>query len=211
MRAFLGIAACRWWATLARAALWAAALWLAGCERGPGPAAGSGFSGIDITGASYASRLELPDTDGKIRALGEFRGKVVIVFFGYTQCPDICPGTLSEIAALRKSLGSDGERVQPVFVTVDPQRDTPEILRAYAQAFGDDVLALVGNEAQIRAAAQEFKVFYAKAPGKTAQSYTIDHTAGSYVFDPHGQVRLFWRHGLSLDAMRADIIRLLRP
>lgn len=182
-------------------------------ERGASAPASSattgGFTAIDITGASYASKLELPDPSGQMRRLDEFKGKVVVVFFGYTQCPDVCPTTLAELAAVRKALGADGARVQPVFVSVDPQRDTPEVLKAYAQAFGDDVVALRGDEAQTKAAAQEFKVFYSKVPGKTPDTYTIDHTAGSYVFDTQGRIRLFMRHGQPAAAVEADIRRLL--
>lgn len=173
-----------------------------------GSSAGA-YTAIDITGASYANALELPDPDGRLRRLDEFKGKVVVVFFGYTQCPDVCPTTLAELAAVRKALGPDGARVQPVFVSVDPQRDTPEVLKAYAQAFGDDVLALRGDDAQTKAAAQAFKVFYAKVPGKTADTYTIDHTAGSYVFDTQGRIRLFMRHGQPAAAIEADLRRLL--
>lgn len=190
-----------------------AALGLGGCgERGasaPASSAAGGFTAIDITGASYANKLELPDPSGQMRRLDEFKGKVVVVFFGFTQCPDVCPTTLAELAAVRKALGADGARVQPIFVSVDPQRDTPEVLKAYAQAFGDDVVALRGDEAQTKAAAQEFKVFYSKVPGKTPDTYTIDHTAGSYVFDTQGRIRLFMRHGQPAAAVEADIRRLL--
>ena len=190
-----------------------AALGLGACgERGasaPASSAAGGFTAIDITGASYANKLELPDPSGQMRRLDEFKGKVVVVFFGFTQCPDVCPTTLAELAAVRKALGADGARVQPIFVSVDPQRDTPEVLKAYAQAFGDDVVALRGDDAQTKAAAQEFKVFYSKVPGKTPDTYTIDHTAGSYVFDTQGRIRLFMRHGQPAAAVEADIRRLL--
>lgn len=190
-----------------------AALGLGACgERGasaPASSAAGGFTAIDITGASYANKLELPDPSGQMRRLDEFKGKVVVVFFGFTQCPDVCPTTLAELAAVRKALGADGALVQPIFVSVDPQRDTPEVLKAYAQAFGDDVVALRGDEAQTKAAAQEFKVFYSKVPGKTPDTYTIDHTAGSYVFDTQGRIRLFMRHGQPAAAVEADIRRLL--
>lgn len=188
---------------------------LGGCGKG-GEAGSSGtnadkggFTAIDITGASYASKLELPDPSGQLRRLDEFKGKLVVVFFGYTQCPDVCPTTLAEIAAVRKALGADGAKVQPIFVSVDPQRDTPEVLKAYAQAFGDDVVALRGDEAQTKAAAQEFKVFFSKVPGKTPDTYTIDHTAGSYIFDTQGRIRLFMRHGQPAAAIEADFRRLL--
>ena len=190
-----------------------AALGLGACgERGasaPASSTAGGFTAIDITGASYANKLELPDPSGQMRRLDEFKGKVVVVFFGFTQCPDVCPTTLAELAAVRRALGADGARVQPIFVSVDPQRDTPEVLKAYAQAFGDDVVALRGDEAQTKAAAQEFKVFYSKVPGKTPDTYTIDHTAGSYVFDTQGRIRLFMRHGQPAAAVEADIRRLL--
>jgi protein SCO1 len=168
----------------------AAALLLAACD--PGKPA---FKGIDITGAPYAQQLELPDVDGKPRTLADFKGKVVVVFFGYAQCPDVCPGTLAEIAEARQRLGAAGARVQPVFVTVDPERDSAEVLKQYVAGFGGDVVALRGSLEQTQAAAKGFKVHFAKSPGKEPGSYTVDHTAGSYVFDPQGRVRLFVRYG----------------
>ena len=167
------------------------------------------FRGIDITGAEYARQLSLPDTSGKPRVLNEFKGKVVVVFFGFTQCPDVCPTTLAEIAEVKSKLGADGDKVQPILVTVDPERDTPEILSAYAASFGRDVVALRGTLEQTRAAAKEFKVFFAKVPGKTEGSYTMDHTAGSYVFDTQGRIRLFIRHGGGVEAMASDLKRLI--
>ena len=167
------------------------------------------FRSIDITGAEYARELSLPDADGKVRSLTEFKGKVVLVFFGYTQCPDVCPTTLGEIANIRKSLGADGTKVQPIFVTVDPARDTPEILKAYMGSFGDDYIALRGSEEQTKEAAKSFKVFYSKVPGKTPDAYTVDHTAGTYVLDPQGRIRLFSRHGSPVDGLSADIRALL--
>lgn len=167
------------------------------------------FKSIDITGAEYARRLELPDTSGKTRTLADFKGKVVIVFFGYTQCPDVCPATLAEIAEVRQKLGADGAKVQPIFVTVDPERDTAQVAAAYATTFGGDVVALRGSVEQTKAAAQEFKVFFAKAPSRTPDSYTIDHTAGAYVFDPKGKVRLFARYGSGADALAQDVKLLL--
>ena len=167
------------------------------------------FKGIDITGAEYARQLSLPDTSGKPRVLNEFKGKVVVVFFGFTQCPDVCPTILAEIAEVRSKLGADGDKVQPILVTVDPERDTPEILSAYAASFGRDVVALRGTLEQTRAAAKEFKVFFAKVPGKTEGSYTMDHTAGSYVFDTQGRIRLFIRHGGGVEAMASDLKQLI--
>ena len=167
------------------------------------------FKNIDITGATYAQALSLPDADGKPRTLAEFKGKVPIVFFGYAQCPDVCPGTLAEIAEARQRLGADGAKVQPVFVTVDPERDTAEVLKAYVAGFGPDVVALRGSVEQTHAAAKDFKIFFAKVPGKEAGSYTIDHTAGAYVFDPQGRVRLFVRYGAGVESLTSDLKLLL--
>jgi len=184
--------------------LWAAALAACSAEK-PKPA----FKNIDITGAEYAKALSLPDVDGKTRTLDEFKGKVVIVFFGFAQCPDVCPTTLAEIAQVREKLGAGGTKIQPVFVTVDPERDTPEVLREYVKPFGSDVIALRGSLEQTQAAARSFKVFFAKNPGKTEGSYTIDHTAGSYVFDTGGRVRLFVRYGGGVESWLDDMKLLL--
>jgi protein SCO1/2 len=184
---------------------------LAGCDKpgsSPGAAAAS-FRGVDVTGAEYARTFSLPDPDGKTRTLADFKGKVTVVFFGYTQCPDVCPTTMAELAQVKKSLGADGERVQGVFISVDPDRDTPELLKAYMGSFDPSFVALRGTADQVAATAKEFKVFYAKVPGKTEGSYTMDHTAGSYVFDPSGKLRLFVRYGGGADALAADIKALL--
>ncbi|MDQ2778089.1 MAG: SCO family protein [Pseudomonadota bacterium] len=165
---------------------------LSGCGK---PTPTESFKAIDITGAEYARDLSLPDVDGKIRTLADWKGKVVVVFFGYTQCPDVCPTTLLELAQARKALGADGDRVQVVFVTVDPERDTPAILKAYVANFGADFVALRGTPAETAATAKAFKVFYAKVPGESPGSYSMDHTAGSYVFDTQGRIRLFTRYG----------------
>jgi protein SCO1/2 len=190
-------------------ALCAAALTLlAACDRFAATPAPS-FKGVDITGAEYARSLSLPDTQGRMRSLDEFKGKVVVVFFGYTQCPDVCPTTMAELATLKRDLGADGQRVQGVFVTVDPERDTPEVLNAYMASFDPSFIALRGTPEQTKAAAQEFKVFYAKVPGKEKGSYSMDHTAGSYVFDKDGRLRLFIRHGGGADPIVHDIRQLL--
>jgi protein SCO1/2 len=167
------------------------------------------FKNIDITGAAYAAALSLPDVDGKTRTLAEFKGKVVIVFFGFAQCPDVCPSTMAEIAEVRQTLGPAGAKVQPIFVTVDPERDTAPVLKAYVRSFGDDVVALRGTLEQTQSAARDFKVFFSKVPGKSEGSYTIDHTAGLFVFDPNGQVRLFVRYGGGADALAQDVKLLL--
>jgi len=168
------------------------------------------FNGVDITGASYARDFALTDAAGKRRTLAEFRGKLVVVFFGFAQCPDICPTTLADLAQVKKRLGSDGDRIQVVFVTVDPERDSPQVLASYVPAFDPSFIGLTGSSEEIAAAAREFKVFYQKVAGKTETSYTIDHTAGAYVFDREGRVRLFIRHGTGAEAIAADLQRLLR-
>jgi protein SCO1/2 len=183
-----------------------AALVLAACNREP---ARPSFQSIDITGATYAQRLDLPDADGRLRHLSDFQGKVVVVFFGYTQCPDVCPTALAELSELKNRLGADGAKVQPVFVTVDPERDTAEVIKAYVGGFGPDFIALRGSLEQTQAAAKEFKVFFAKVPGKAAGSYTMDHTAGLFVFDPNGRVRLFARYGSGVEPLLADVKVLL--
>ena len=187
-------------------------LWLlsgvAACRPG-GPAA-SPFKGIDITGAEYARHLDLKDPSGQERHLADFKGKVVVVFFGYTQCPDVCPTSMAELAAARQLLGADGDRVQGLFVSVDPERDTPEVLGAYADSFKAGFIALRGTPEQTQAAAKEFKVFYAKVPGKTEGSYTVDHTAGSYVFDTQGRIRVFSRYGAGAETLANDLRVLLK-
>ena len=185
---------------------------LAACDRGaPGaaPTASLSFKSIDITGAEYARDFNLPDADGKYRSMAEFKGKVVVVFFGFTQCPDVCPTTLLELAAVKKALGTEGARVQGIFITVDPERDTPALLKAYVNSFGADFVALRGTPEETLATAKSFKVFYAKVPGSTPATYTVDHTAASYVFDIQGRVRLFTRYGTGADALAQDIRQLL--
>ncbi len=202
-------------AALRHSRRWALALGLAGaallaaCDGGLPGADKPSFKGIDITGAEYARRLTLQDSTGQSRSLAEFKGKVVVVFFGYTQCPDVCPTTMAELSEVKRALGSAGARVQGIFVSVDPERDTAALLKAYVENFGPDMLGLRGSDDETRAAAKEFKVFYAKVPGKTATSYTVDHTAGSYVFDAQGRVRLFTRYGSGAQALTDDLKRLL--
>lgn len=169
----------------------------------------SPFKAIDITGADYAQDLDLPDTEGRRRHLADFKGKVVVVFFGFTQCPDVCPTTMLELAEVKKALGPDGARVQGVFVSIDPERDTPEVLKAYVANFSQDFIALRGNADETKAAAKRFKVFYAKVAGKTEGGYTMDHTAGSYVFDAAGKIRLFTRYGSGAEALKHDLQILL--
>jgi protein SCO1 len=185
------------------------ALLSAGCDK-LGPAKSPpGFRSIDITGADYAKELALPDSKGQLRTLAEFRGRIPVVFFGFTQCPDVCPTTLLELAEIRKALGPAGERIQGIFVTVDPERDTPEVVQAYVDNFGAGFVALRGTLEQTQAAAKHFRVYFNKVPGKAEGSYSIDHTAGSYVFDARGRVRLFTRHGMGVAALQADLQLLL--
>ena len=199
------------WRRAAATVLALLALTLAACDRqgaGPKPSPAD-FKSIDITGADYARELQLADPEGKPRTLAEFKGKVVVLFFGYTQCPDVCPTTMAEVAQAKQLLGADGARVQPIFVTVDPQRDTAVVLKEYAAAFGPDFLALRGTPEEILAVAKAFKIFYAKVPGKTETSYTVDHTARSYVYDTEGRLRLATRYGMGGEALAADLKVLL--
>ena len=182
---------------------------LSGCDKLL-PSQPASYNAVDITGAGYGKGLALPDAEGRTRTLSEFKGKIVVVFFGFTQCPDVCPGTLAELAQVKKALGPDGERVQGVFITVDPARDTPEVLKGYVNSFDPSFVALRGTPEQTAATAKDFKVYFAKVPGKAEGSYTFDHTAGSYVFDPSGEVRLFTRYGSGAEALTADIRQLLK-
>ncbi|HTJ03809.1 MAG TPA: SCO family protein [Caldimonas sp.] len=195
--------------TTRRAFAIAAVAVLGGCDRIAGVGSKPTFHFTDITGAEFARKLELPDADGKPRSLADWRGKVVVVFFGYTQCPDVCPTTMAELAQIRTQLGADGDRLQTVFVTIDPERDSPEVLKAYLANFGPNVVGLRGDAEQTKAAAKEFKVFYAKVPGKTPGSYTMDHSAASFVFDPAGRVRLFVPYGADTKLLTGDLKQLL--
>lgn len=185
-----------------------AAALLGACDRLPG-ADKPAFRAVDITGAEYARELALHDADGRPRTLADFKGKVTLVFFGYTQCPDVCPSTLAELALVKRGLGAAGDRIQGVFVSVDPQRDTPQVLKEYVSNFDPSFVALTGTPDEIKRAAQNFKVFYAQVPGRTEGSYTIDHTAGTYVFDAQGRVRLFVRYGAGPEALAHDLKLLL--
>ncbi len=167
------------------------------------------FTAIDITGADYAKGFALTDHHGQLRTLKDFQGKIVMMFFGYTQCPDVCPTSMAEMAQIRQLLGKDGDRIQCLFVTVDPERDTPEMLKEYMAAFDPTFLALVPKPEQLAALAKDYKVYYKKVEGPTPTSYTMDHTAGSYVYDTSGKLRLFTRYGTKPDLTAADIRQLL--
>jgi protein SCO1/2 len=182
---------------------------LAACDKSAPPGPKVSFNAVDITGASYASKLDLPDVDGKSRTLADFKGKVTVVFFGYTQCPDVCPTTLAQMAEVRRMLGPDADKLQTVFVSVDPERDTAEILKAYMHSFDDSFVALRGSAEQTAEVAREFKVIYQKVPGKTPGSYTMDHTAASYVFDPQGRIRLYVRYNTPVADLAKDLKNLI--
>lgn len=183
----------------------ASAALLAGCDSSK-PA----FKGVDITGADYAQGLELSDQHGQVRTLRDFAGRVVIVFFGYTQCPDVCPTSMQELAQVKQLLGADGDKLQGVFVTVDPERDTAELLKAYMEAFDPGFVALRPTPEQLPEVAKAFKIYYKKVEGKTPTSYTMDHSAGSYTFDAKGRVRLYNRYGSGAQALADDVKLLLK-
>jgi protein SCO1/2 len=168
------------------------------------------FRSTDITGADFGKSLELTAQDGKPRRLADFRGKVVVLFFGYTHCPDICPTTLADMAAVMKQLGPDAARVQVLFVTVDPERDTPEILAKYVPAFDASFLGLYGDAAATQRTAKEFRIFYEKRPGGAPGAYTVDHSGQSYVLDALGQLRLFVRHDRIAQDLADDLRALLK-
>jgi protein SCO1/2 len=167
------------------------------------------FVNTDITGIDYAQKFSLTDHQGQARTLEDFRGKLVLLFFGYTQCPDVCPTTLSEMAQVMKLLDKDADKVQVLFVTLDPERDTPALLSRYVPSFYPSFLGLVGDKAATDEVVKEFKLFVQKIPAKTGSGYTIDHTAGSYLFDTQGHIRLFIRHGLGAEPIAQDIRTLL--
>lgn len=179
-------------------------LLLAGCDRGK-----QGFRAIDITGADFAKGFELTDHLGRKTRLEDFSGKLLVVFFGYTQCPDVCPTTMAEMAEVMRRLGPLSQQVRVAFITVDPERDTQELLSHYVPAFHPDFVGLWGDAEATARTARAFRIVYQKVPGKTPGSYTVDHSAGSYVFDRRSRVRLMIRHGSPADAIEADLRRLL--
>ncbi len=167
------------------------------------------FTAIDITGADYAHDFSLTDHNGQARTLKDFHGKVVMMFFGYTQCPDVCPTSMAEMAEIKKLLGKDGERLQALFVSIDPERDKPDMLKEYMAAFDPSFLALYTTPEKTAALAKAYKVYYKKVDGPTPTSYTMDHTAGSYVYDTQGKLRLFTRYGTKPELTAADVRVLL--
>lgn len=192
-----------------RAAAFVLALIVLAAAMGCAPE-GPKFKSSDITGSSFGRDFALTDHTGKPRTLADFRGKAVVVFFGYTQCPDVCPTTLSTLAETMKQLGPDADRVQVVFITVDPERDTQALLAHYVPAFDPRFVGLSGDPAATERVAKEFKIIYQKQPGATPSSYTVDHSAGVYVFDPQGRLRLYMSHGQGPDVFAHDLKALLK-
>jgi protein SCO1/2 len=170
------------------------------------------FKNIDITGGkAFGNDFSLLDPDGKVRSLSDFKGKVVVVFFGYTQCPDVCPTTLTEMQQVMTLLGPQADKVQVLFVTVDPDRDTAAILKQYVPAFDSRFLGLrPADEAALEKVSKDFKIYYKKVPGSSAGSYTMDHTAGSYAFDPEGRLRLYIKHAQGPETLAQDLKELLK-
>jgi protein SCO1/2 len=179
------------------------ALLLSGCsEQKP-------FVSTDLSMVDWGKDFRLTDHNGQARSLGDFKGKAVVLFFGYTQCPDVCPTTLSTMREAMTLLGDDAKRVQVLFATVDPARDTQQLLAQYVPSFHPSFLGLYADERTIAAVAKDFKVFYAKSPGKTPETYSIDHSTGSFAFDPQGKLRLLLRHGETPANVAADLKLLL--
>jgi protein SCO1 len=177
---------------------------LSACQKKPAT-----FNSIDLTGADYARDFKLQDHNGQTRQIADFKGKIVMVFFGFTQCPDVCPTSMAEMAEIIQSLGPQAEKFQGLFISVDPARDKPEVLKAYMANFHPSFLALIPSESQLAETAKEFKIFYRQVPGKTPTSYTMEHTAGSYIFDMQGRVRLYSRYGSKVSDVTNDIKTLL--
>ena len=170
---------------------------------------GPAFRGVNLTGADYARDFSLTDHNGQLRSLKDLRGKVVVVFFGFTQCPDVCPTSMQELAEVKAALGADGERLQGIFISVDPERDTLEMLKAYMENFDPSFLALRPTPEQLPALAKDFKIYYKKVDGTTPTSYTLDHSAGSYLYDPQGRLRVYHRYGSGTEALTEDVRLLL--
>lgn len=197
----------RFMEVIAKTALWAGlAVGLTACSEPGKPQ----FSSIDITGANYARDFALTDHNGQARSLKDFQGKVVVVFFGFTQCPDVCPTSMAELAQVKKMLGEDGDRLQGLFITLDPERDTQPVLKAYMVNFDPTFLALRPDLDKLPELAKDFKIFYKKVDGKTPGSYSLDHSAGNYIFDAQGRIRLYSRYGSDVSAMTSDIQLLLK-
>ena len=168
------------------------------------------FNAVDMTGADYAKNFSLTDADGKVRTLADFKGKVVVLFFGFAQCPDVCPTTMLEMAQVKQQLGADGDKLQVLFVTVDPERDTPVVMKAYMNAFDPSFVALIPTPEQLAAMAKDYKAYYKKVEGKTPTSYSMDHSAASYIYDTEGRLRLYARYGAGVAPMVSDVKALIQ-
>ena len=179
--------------------------WLTGCTPEKPQ-----FKSIDLTGADYAQGFSLLDHNGQLRTVKDFAGKAVVVFFGFTQCPDVCPTSMAELAEVKRLLGADGDKLQAIFITVDPERDTPELLKAYMGNFDPGFVALRPTPEQLPQVARDFKIYYKKVDGKTKGSYTLDHSAGSYIYDPQGRIRLYNRYGSGAELLASDIRLLIK-
>jgi protein SCO1/2 len=193
-----------------RKALALGTLWLAagGMLAGCSPETPT-FKSTDITGAAFAQDLKLTDHTGQVRTMADFRGKAVVVFFGFTQCPDVCPTSMTTLAEVKRLMGDRGNQLQILFITVDPERDTLPLLKEYMTNFDPTFLALRPDPAELKAVADSFKIYYRKVDGPTPTSYTMDHSAGKYVFDNEGRVRLFSSYGTDAATIAADINTLL--
>lgn len=183
-----------------------AAFTLTACKDEKKPA----FQGVDVTGAEYAKDIPLTDVNGQKRSLKDFSGKVVAVFFGYTQCPDVCPTTMQELKEVKDALGADGGKLQAIFVSLDPERDTPEVLKAYMANFDESFVGLTGTPEEIAAVAKDFKIYFKKVPGKVEGTYTLDHSAGTYLYDPQGRLRIYERYGAGPQVLVQDVKALLQ-
>jgi protein SCO1/2 len=192
-------------ARCAGALLLSGAMLLAAC----GPSAPE-FRSADITGTTYGRDFALTDHNGRAVTLADYRGKAVVLFFGYTHCPDVCPTTLSELAAAVEKLGPAAKDVQVLFATVDPERDTPALLAQYVPAFNPSFVGLHGDAAALERTAKEFRIVYRKQEGREPGTYTMDHSAGAFVFDPQGRLRLYVGYGQGADVFAHDLAELLR-
>lgn len=189
-----------------------ASLLLGGCHSPSTPESSSPLSGLhgtDITGADFANALQLTDHTGKPTQLSDFKGKVVALFFGYTHCPDVCPTTMSELANAMKKLGANSDQIQVLFVTLDPERDTQSVLAQYVPSFDKRFIGLYGSPDQIANVASNFKIFYSKQQEQGQSGYTIDHSAGVYVFDKQGKIRIYLKYGQKPQEIADDLSKLL--
>ena len=168
------------------------------------------FLSTNITNASFGKDFKLSDHNGDIRSLADFRGKVIVLFFGYTNCPDICPSIMGKLAGTIKNLGNDSKQVQVLFISVDPEHDTPALLKQYVSTFNPTFLGLSGDLQTTRNIAKEFKITFQKQTGTTQDSYIMEHSTGAYIFDQKGKLRLYVNSGTNIDIISHDISELLR-